>query len=187
MTFIGQTVPGYLRRWIAAIAVLTLLLIAVLLVGQPRDPLVMAQAARDHLALVDAASAEGRFTEAARLWADAHNLARESRDWQVLVETADAYRRLGVAGGFRKGAEAQARQVYLTALFSARGHGSVDGVLAAAEAFASLGDRDVVESAIGIAEGLTVRGTDSATTERVHETASRLRDRAFGPRSASGS
>jgi hypothetical protein len=187
MTRPEPTVPGYLRRWIAGVVVLALLLVAVVLVGQPRDPRVMAHAARDHLALVDAASAEGRFADAARLWTDARSLASESRDWEVLVETGDAYRRLGRAGGFGPRADAQARQVYLDALFAARGRHSVEGVLAAADAFASLGDRDVVENALGIARTFSAGATDPAVTGRVQEVAGRLRERALAPRSASGS
>jgi hypothetical protein len=42
----------------------------------------------------------------------------------------------------------------LTALFRARGRGSVEGVLGACETFAALGDREVVTACVRIARGL---------------------------------
>ena len=49
------------------------------------------------------------------------------------LAVGDAYRQIGDAGSFRRTAGAKARQSYLTALFRARGEGSVDGVLRVAE------------------------------------------------------
>ena len=56
--------------------------------------------------------------------------------------------------GFRSAAEATARRAYLAGLFRARKLAALDGVLRTAKAFAALGDREVVEQCLRIAESL---------------------------------
>jgi hypothetical protein len=66
-----------------------------------------------------------------------------------------------------------ARQAYLDALFCARDRRSVDGVLRAAEAFAALGDRDVVVQSLRIADVLA-DAEGPAARERVAAARRRL-------------
>ena len=66
--------------------------------------------------------------------------------WQAVVRIGDDARARGDA--------AAARRAYLTALFRARGERSLLGVLTAAEGFQALGDREVVEHALGMAAAL---------------------------------
>jgi hypothetical protein len=70
----------------------------------------------------------------------------------------------------------KARQAYLTALFRARDEGSMDGVLRAAWAFADLGDREVVDGALRIADRLAATAGDGAG-ERVQAAARLLHTR----------
>ena len=63
--------------------------------------------------------------------------------------------------------EGRARRVYLTALLRARRHGSLDGVLAAGEAFGRLGDREVVQQALAVATDMARRSGDDLARRRV--------------------
>jgi hypothetical protein len=120
-----------------------------------------------HLAKVDAALARGDVAGAAMLWREAYAAALASRHWEGLVEVGDTYRRLGELGGFRPAATAKARQAYLAAFFRARQEGSLAGVLRVAEAFAELGDREVVARCIRVAEALAAQARDATGRERV--------------------
>lgn len=107
-----------------------------------------------HIRKVDGALAN-RDTSAAELaWRDAYVVALRSQRWENLIEAGDLYLRVGEVAGARKAAEPQARKAYLRAAVRARAEGSVDGVLRAAEAFAELGDREVTEYFLRIAESL---------------------------------
>ena len=77
----------------------------------------------------------------------------------------DAALRLGDASGDRRAMEPEARRAYLSALTHARARRSLDGVLRATEAFAHLGDRDMVEQGIHIARDLA--GSDGDAQARV--------------------
>ena len=63
------------------------------------------------------------------------------------------------------------------ALFRARRQGSLNGVLDAAEAFGTLGDRVMVEQCIRIAERLTLLTGDADAAERVRVLAAGLAQR----------
>ena len=68
----------------------------------------------------------------------------------------------------RRGDVPAARRAYLVALFRARGEGSLPGVVAAAEAFAALGDEAVVQQAVAMAEPLaTAPGADATARARL--------------------
>ena len=71
------------------------------------------------------------------------------------------------ASGARQPWEADARQAYLGALFRARAEASLDGVLRATEAFATLGDRDVAEEGLRIAESVALRTGTAEARDRV--------------------
>ena len=89
---------------------------------------------------------------ARRAWEEAHLAAVGSARWDGLIEVGDAYLRIGLAAGSREAAEATARKAYFAALFRACQKESFDGILRTAEAFAALGDRQVVEECTGLAE-----------------------------------
>lgn len=65
--------------------------------------------------------------------------------------------RIGRASGSRKAYKALAREAYLAALFHARQQGSLDGLLRTAQAFAALGDREMVDPCLHLAERLAAR------------------------------
>ena len=93
---------------------------------------------------MDAALARGDAATAQAAWREAYAAAHAGRGWPGMMAVGDAALRLGRATDMGV-AESRARRVYLTALFRARRHGSLDGVLAAGEAFGRLGDREMVQ------------------------------------------
>lgn len=122
---------------------------------------------------VDEAVGRNDVAQAVLLWREAYAAALRSRHWAGLVSVGDAYRRLGELGGFRKASEAKARETYLAALFRARQDGSLDGVLRVAEAFADLGDGDVVERCLRVARTLAGQAHDARADDRVRAFAER--------------
>src|SRR5262249_48145617 len=100
-------------------------------------------------------------------WGDPSFPAIKSRHWEGMVAAGDIYRRLGELGGFRKLADAKAREAYLAALFRARNRGSLEGVLRTAQGFAELGDQEVVEQCIHVARNVAARAGNARAEERV--------------------
>lgn len=80
--------------------------------------------------------------------------APRGSSWQPVLRIGDDARARGDAGA--------ARRAYLTALFRARGERSLLGVLSVAEGFKALGDREVVEHALGMAAALGPDADDVA-------------------------
>ena len=80
--------------------------------------------------------------------------------------------------GLARGAVARARETYWIAFFRARQQHSLTGILHAAEAFSTLGDRPTVEQCLRVAEGLATRSGDGDDVDRVRLTAARLAERA---------
>ncbi len=109
----------------------------------------------------------GDLAAARAAWHDAYRSLRRTRDWQGMAALGDTA--LGIAGasGARQPWEADARQAYLGALFRARAEASLDGVLRATEAFATLGDRDVAEEGLRIAESVALRTGTAEARDRV--------------------
>lgn len=103
---------------------------------------------------MDEALAAGDIRLVERAWHDAYGQALGSRRWEGMVEAGDAALRIRAVAKAQRLAAPTARQAYLTALVRARGQGSVDGVLRTAEAFARLGDGEVVEQALQVARDL---------------------------------
>jgi hypothetical protein len=128
---------------------------------------------REHLEAADAALAESNVSRATRVWQDARNAALRSGTWSALVEVGDASLRIGELAAARVGARAEARGLYLRALFQARAQGSLDGVLRVTEAFASLGDQEVVDRGLSVARLLAAR-QGPAAWDRVREATIRL-------------
>ena len=117
---------------------------------------------------VESALERGDVSAALTAWIDAYGAALRSRHWEGMVAVADVYRRIGQVGGFTPQATAKAREIYLAALFRARADGSVEGVLRTADAFAALGDWEVVERALAVAETVAARNPDAQARVRAY-------------------
>ncbi|MBI4610121.1 MAG: hypothetical protein HY726_14065 [Candidatus Rokubacteria bacterium] len=127
-----------------------------------------------HLRRVEDALAAKNVSAAELAWREAYGEALRSRRWEGLIEAGDTYLRLGEVAGARRASQAKARELYLAALFRARQQGSLDGVLRATEAFAALGDREVAEQGVAIAQHLATRARDAQAGERVRMVAHQL-------------
>lgn len=138
-----------------------------------------------HLERVEAALARRNVSAAELAWQAAYGEALRSRRWEGMLAVGEASLRIGEVAGTRKLAEAKARQAYLAALFRARQQESLDGVLRTAEAFAALGDREVAEQGVYVAQRLAAaRAQDAQARERVRVVAERLSARLIGPESS---
>jgi len=111
--------------------------------------------------------ARGDFAAAETLWREAYAAALKSRHWEGVIAAGDTYRALGARAGFRTASVAKARQAYLAALFRARSEGSLAGVLIAAERFAELGDREVVEQCLRAARQVAAQSRDPYAEEHL--------------------
>jgi hypothetical protein len=116
---------------------------------------------------MDDALARGDFSTATTASHKADLAALASPSWEGFLAVGDGALRLGEARGTRSAMEPQARRSYLSALVRARSARSLEGTLRVTDAFARLGDRDMVEQGVRIARGLA-RGDDEAT-HRVEE------------------
>ncbi len=132
---------------------------------------------REYVRAMDQALAEMNATAAVRAWRNAYAAALGTPGWQGLVEVAAASLRIGTIPGFGKASEARARETYWTALFRARQQGSLNGVLETAEAFGTLGDRQMVEQCIRVAESLATLNGDTDAAARVRALAANLAER----------
>jgi hypothetical protein len=129
---------------------------------------------------MDQAIARGDVASAVTARHEAYRAAIASRRWEGFLAVGDAILRLGEATQSRSRAEPEARRLYFPALFSARGQQSLDGVLLATEAFARLGDSDVVEKGLRMARELA--GSDPEAQARVR----RVEDRSSRSAAAGG-
>ena len=112
---------------------------------------------REYIRAMDLALAEANATAAVRAWRNAYAAALGTPGWRGL---AAASLRIGAIPGFANASEPLARETYWTALFRARQQGSLNGVLEAAEAFGTLGDRTMVAQCIRVAESLAALNAD---------------------------
>jgi hypothetical protein len=126
---------------------------------------------------MDAAVTTNNASAAVLAWRHAYSAALDQPGWRGLVEVASAALHIGAIPGFQKAAESRARESYWTALFRARRQGSLNGVLDAAEAFGTLGDRVMVEQCIRIAERLVMLTGDADAADRVRSLALDLAQR----------
>jgi len=120
---------------------------------------------------MDQAIARGDLMAAAAARREAYRAAIAGRTWEGFLAAGDAVLRLGDAAQSRGAAEPDARRLYLAALFRARSQNSLDGVLQATEAFARLGDREVV--AQGLSMAVDLAGPDPAAQAQVRGVADR--------------
>jgi hypothetical protein len=128
-----------------------------------------------HVRALDEALGAPDLIAAVGAWYRVHAAALGSRGWEGLLVTGQAALRMAEMPSVSRTFATKARQAYLTALFRARDQRSMDGVLRAAWAFADLGDREVVEGALRIADQLAAAAGDGAG-ERV-QAAARLLER----------
>ena len=117
------------------------------------------------LGKMDQAIERGDLMSAALAQHEVYRAAIASRRWEGYLAAGDAILRLGDMTQNRSTAEPEARRLYLSALFRARSQQSLDGVLLATEAFARLGDSDVVEHGLRMARDLA--GSDPEAQARV--------------------
>jgi hypothetical protein len=129
-----------------------------------------------HVRAMDEALVIPDLIAAVGAWYRAHAAALASRGWEGMLVTGQAARRVAEVPSVSRAFLARARQAFLTALFRARDQRSVDGLLRTAWAFADLGDREVVDSALRIAAQLAVAEGNGAG-ERVQSAARLLEAR----------
>jgi hypothetical protein len=135
---------------------------------------------RQHLDEMEEAITSGHAAAAVRAWHRAHAAVIDHPGWQPIVCVAEAARRIAGIPGFARAGEARARETYWIALFRAHREGSLAGVLQTAEGFGALGDRNMVEQCIRIAEGLAMRaGHESGQTRDMRAVAADLLRRYF--------
>jgi len=82
-----------------------------------------------------------------------------------MLAVGRAYLRLSATS--REAAVAQARRMFLEALFQALTRNDADGVASAAEAFAALGDREVADRACHIGMSLALQNGDVDALKRL--------------------
>ena len=120
-----------------------------------------------HIQKMDEALARKDIGGAERAWHAAYVAALRARRWEGRLAVGEAYLQIGGGAKVPQTAGAKARENYLAALFLAREQGSLDGVLRVAEAFAALGDREVVDGCLRIADRLALGGGDPRAPARV--------------------
>src|SRR5262245_14982865 len=123
---------------------------------------------------VEAALNRGDVGAADQVAQQAYAAARGSQSWESMVAAGDAYRRLAAVSSRRPHALGKARGVYLEGLFGARQQQSLPGVFQVAEAFAALGDRDLVNTSLRIAETVAARVADPQAREQARASVERL-------------
>jgi hypothetical protein len=131
---------------------------------------------------MDQALNRGDAPAAHAAWREAYVAAHVGRGWPGMVAVGEAALRVGRVTGMPDVYEPRARRAYLTALLRARRHGSVDGVLAAGDAFGRLGDQAVVQQALAVATDLAARSGDDTARRRVQSSRSQWAPR--GPLTA---
>jgi hypothetical protein len=120
--------------------------------GIERQSSVLPASWPEHLRVMDRALGNHDVDGARQAWESAHLAAVESLSWEGLLATGEACLRMGGAIDGRASAEPAARRVYFAALYRACRENSFEGILRTAEAFANLGDREVVEECAGLVE-----------------------------------
>ena len=116
---------------------------------------------------MDDALAHGDFSTATTARHKADLAALASPAWEGFLAVGDGALRLGEARGAPSGMEHEARRTYLSAMVRARNARSLEGTLRVTDAFARLGDRDMVEQGAHFARELA--GRDDKAIDRVDE------------------
>ena len=113
------------------------------------------------------ARAQRDLGAARQAWQRAFRAALASRRWEGMLEVGNASLRIGDSPGAREPSLATARRLYLEAFFRAKAEGSLEGVLRAAEAFAALGDHEVVAQCLRVAERMAAGVNDANNASRL--------------------
>jgi hypothetical protein len=158
--FMGQAIPrwGHIQSVITAV----MMIVAFTACGQSEGRLRQVNGAQDdvwsaHIRKVHDALAKNDISSAEWAWHYAHVTALRSGSWKSMTEVGDAALCIGEAAGFREGSAERARQSYSVALMRARFQESIDGLRRIAQAFAALGDGEVVDQCLQIANSLNTR------------------------------
>jgi hypothetical protein len=136
-----------------------------------------ASSTAERITAIGEAVQRGDLAAARAAWDDAYRSLRRTRDWQSMAALGDAALEVASASGARQPWDADARQAYLGALFRARAEASLDGILRATDAFATLGDRDIAEEGLRIAELVALRTGTAEARHRVLAHRSRFEGR----------
>jgi hypothetical protein len=119
---------------------------------------------------VETALARREYSAAHRAANEAYALALDETRWDGMVSAGDAYRRIGDATGLRRSFETKAREAYQKAFFRARQQASVEGVLRSMEGYAALGDAQMVDVGLRVAERLAARDPEAQADIRAFRT-----------------
>jgi hypothetical protein len=134
-------------------------------VGTAETPTALDARWREPLGRAEAALAEGQARRAEEAWEEAQRAAmRATTPPTGLVDVGRAYLRIGEAAHDRQTAVSRARVLYLRALFRARERGDVDGIAAASQAFASLGDCEMARRAFAVVRTVAPQRSEPAPT-----------------------
>ncbi len=109
----------------------------------------------ERLQRVDRAVTQQDVSMAVYEWREALGAALGTQQWQPLVEVADAALRVDAMLPIPGRLQAEARRIYLSALFRARAQRSLEGVQRVAEAFERLGDAEAAAHARRVAAELS--------------------------------
>jgi hypothetical protein len=101
---------------------------------------------------VDQALDRGDIQAVLRAWNTAGLAARDSGGWEGYIALGDAALRVAFATGFQIAFAGEARHAFLLALGRAHRQRSIGGVLRIAQGFAALGDEDLVEQCLHLAD-----------------------------------
>ena len=126
-----------------------------------------ADSTAERITAIGEAVQRGDLAAARAAWLDAYRSLRRTRDWHGMAALGDTALEVAGGSGARQPWEADARRAYLGALFRARAEASLDGVLRATGAFATLGDRDIAEEGLRIAELVALRTGTAEARHRV--------------------
>ena len=136
-----------------------------------------ASSTAERITAIGEAVHRGDLATARAVWHEAYRSLRRTRDWQGMAALGDAALEAASASGARQPWDTDARQAYLGALFRARAEASLDGILRATGAFATLGDRDIVEEGLRIAESVASRTGTAEARDLVLEHRARFEGR----------
>jgi hypothetical protein len=128
--------------------------------------LVQSAAWREPLSRAEIALANGEMRQAEQAWEEARRAAIRSRMPHGLLEVGVAYLSIGEVTRDRRTALSRARQLFLESLFQARERRDVDGIAAAGQAFASLGDCEVAERAHAVVVSMSSKRSDPPSCAR---------------------
>lgn len=154
-------------------AVLAIALAVIEALAAPEEPGPWAA----HLQRLDEALRRNDTALADRAWQDAYVAALGSGRWEGMLAVGDAALRANTATRGRAISRARARHAYLAALFRARDHRSLEGMVYVGDVFAGLGDTGLAIYCVRLAEPLAEESPASAGARRLRALRDRLGER----------